>query len=429
MTPTMYRLGQAAKLLGCSTYTLRQRCAAGLVEADLTEKGQWRIPPEECERLKREGLPPLPAAEPAPAPGPNPAPSTRVAVDDEEPESPEVQAEKDKLIIQRNRLERRRLELDQEDVEDGFVERQRRRRQEAEAETSRCRQAEEAAARKEWEDAHMNRALVSLPRDCAPALRLRAANAVREALAGFGPHNRDEVVSRIVADAIAAELQPYYLDKRRARAIEEAVSLIPRQTRGADSISEARVRELARAALMRIGPDADDGTLSLVAKAAARPVVEECTHAARIDELADSGRWLLWEANADEQKSAEKAIRKALAALPVGTPLEDMQRRKEAVLKPLERMVRGRMDREKLQRQAEQIATQATGYILSCVLDEEWEFDSYSEEIDTRNALAPELRDAVIEEVLEGNLNTEGLRDFVAEWVSDNLDGEEETDD
>ena len=59
---TVYRSGQAAKVLGVSAHALRRLAEAGLVDADFTGS-QWRFPAEEIQRLQREGLPPLPAME------------------------------------------------------------------------------------------------------------------------------------------------------------------------------------------------------------------------------------------------------------------------------------------------------------------------------------------------------------------------------
>ncbi len=57
-----YRSGQAAKLLGVSAHVLRRLAEAGMVEAGFTGS-QWRFSVEEIQRLRREGLPPLPAME------------------------------------------------------------------------------------------------------------------------------------------------------------------------------------------------------------------------------------------------------------------------------------------------------------------------------------------------------------------------------
>lgn len=42
-----YRTGQAAHLLGVSSYYVRQLCEAGLIIGELTAGNQWRIPSAE----------------------------------------------------------------------------------------------------------------------------------------------------------------------------------------------------------------------------------------------------------------------------------------------------------------------------------------------------------------------------------------------
>ena len=52
--------GKAARALGVTADAIRRLCDAGAIEAEVTDGGQWRIPQEEIERLKRDGLPPVP---------------------------------------------------------------------------------------------------------------------------------------------------------------------------------------------------------------------------------------------------------------------------------------------------------------------------------------------------------------------------------
>lgn len=60
MTETIYRTGQAAKLLSTSSHHIRKLCEAGIIEAELTQGNQWKIRDSEIERMREEGLPPIP---------------------------------------------------------------------------------------------------------------------------------------------------------------------------------------------------------------------------------------------------------------------------------------------------------------------------------------------------------------------------------
>ena len=54
-----FETAEVAKELGVKPATIRGRCSAGLIAAEKWGK-EWKIPAVEMERLKRDGLPPLP---------------------------------------------------------------------------------------------------------------------------------------------------------------------------------------------------------------------------------------------------------------------------------------------------------------------------------------------------------------------------------
>ena len=55
-----FSTGQAAQELGTSIPKVRALCETGMIEAEVTPGKQWRVPVAEVERLKRDGLPPIP---------------------------------------------------------------------------------------------------------------------------------------------------------------------------------------------------------------------------------------------------------------------------------------------------------------------------------------------------------------------------------
>jgi excisionase family DNA binding protein len=65
MKGLFYSTGQVARQLGTTQATVRVLCENGLIAADTTPGGQWRIPASEVERLKRDGVPPIPRLLPA----------------------------------------------------------------------------------------------------------------------------------------------------------------------------------------------------------------------------------------------------------------------------------------------------------------------------------------------------------------------------
>src|SRR3954469_20810682 len=77
MQTLFYSTGKAARALGVNAGTIRRLCESDAIQAEVTQGGQWRVPTGEIERLKRDGLPPVPKGLPgqsrheAPAPGPS----------------------------------------------------------------------------------------------------------------------------------------------------------------------------------------------------------------------------------------------------------------------------------------------------------------------------------------------------------------------
>ena len=55
-----FSTGKAALEVGASQDTIRALCNSGAIRAVPTNGRQWRIPAREVERLKREGVPPVP---------------------------------------------------------------------------------------------------------------------------------------------------------------------------------------------------------------------------------------------------------------------------------------------------------------------------------------------------------------------------------
>lgn len=58
-----YRSGQAAKMLGLSSYQLRRLAESELIDAEFTGN-QWRFPASAIQELLKNGIPEIPAADP-----------------------------------------------------------------------------------------------------------------------------------------------------------------------------------------------------------------------------------------------------------------------------------------------------------------------------------------------------------------------------
>src|ERR1017187_1668855 len=60
MEPLFYSTGQVARQLGTTLAAVRILCENRVIAAETTPGGQLRVPASEVERLKRDGLPPIP---------------------------------------------------------------------------------------------------------------------------------------------------------------------------------------------------------------------------------------------------------------------------------------------------------------------------------------------------------------------------------
>src|SRR5260370_6503767 len=60
MEPLFYATGHAARELGITQARVRDLCRNGAIKAEMTDGGQFRIPREVLDKLRREGVPALP---------------------------------------------------------------------------------------------------------------------------------------------------------------------------------------------------------------------------------------------------------------------------------------------------------------------------------------------------------------------------------
>jgi hypothetical protein len=216
------RIGQAATQLEVTAHHLRQLCKCGLVEAEQSAGGQWRIPLGEVERLATEGVPAAPTfiaeapEEPArtmPARGP----------EDADP-SPEVIEARARVSIRQSRLEERRLDKEIDETEDYFRERERLQaalkaaeQEAAQAAQNRQCQAAEVARNERRRQERLQQwqqyALNSLPYGHPREADLAVHQAVRELLPTLDLDQAQFITQRLVDAAVEQAYRPWKLQK------------------------------------------------------------------------------------------------------------------------------------------------------------------------------------------------------------------------
>lgn len=212
MADAYYRTGQAAAILGISSYAIRRLCDAGLVEAEFTGK-QWRIAVSEVERLKREGVPPIPAKADDNTPQQQNSNPSLLG-----PPSPAVVTAAEESLAAEHELRRLKLEREAVDLRDFFAAREaaaRERQQQAE------REAAEAGERQEWSNRWLAYGLSQGYQEL-PELDAEIAQWVTATLAGLSPDQPDFIVQRIIDGAVAKLLEPHVLRWKREQAVGEA---------------------------------------------------------------------------------------------------------------------------------------------------------------------------------------------------------------
>src|SRR5579863_9653492 len=112
MEPLFYSTGQVARQLGTTLAAVRVLCENRAIAAETTPGGHWRVAASEVERLKRDGLPPIPR--PLPTGSAPPAKNGTVGHHGhpeflEEP-SDEVVYAADQVAITRSMLEKRKID-------------------------------------------------------------------------------------------------------------------------------------------------------------------------------------------------------------------------------------------------------------------------------------------------------------------------------
>lgn len=423
MNQASYSTSSAATELQVSQHIMRRLIEAGLVDADRTEGGRWRIPRSEIARLKEEGIPPIPA--PVPNPDPLPARSSPAAATPLPTlTSPAVREAADRLVI-------RQTELELENVEDAFRERQ-RRVSEIEAEQRRRQlEAEEASARKEWEERTILHALRRIPADCGPGLKLKAEEQVRAALVPYSHHSSPELIAELSAAAVEAALVPFRQQQEVQRIIDEALAQLPQSARGDRERSPWEIRLLKRFAARAeaLPPHADLAALRAIALREARQVAAAFDHERRKDAaLTELQQWNVLQIaagaipTAEEYDQAKQEAREALAAAQVGESLASMRARISTALEPLERQIRKRGRSERREQQHAQLIATAAAHFRT-LLFRNYEWDSLSEMQATCDEQRPKLADELRTALESGEVEADpaAVRDWTEAWTEENI--------
>ena len=444
MSEDYYRTGQAAKELDVSSYHVRRLCECGLIDAELTSGRQWRIPLSEVTRLKKEGMPPIPQAI-------KKSPRSAEALESElvpssdshdlqrtgsgqpqrlyNPPSADLIQSAEQVSITENRVRKRRLEREFEEVEDFFRDRERNQRAELAAERRRATEIVAEQTRRTWRDRWLEYALDSAPWDAPKRVELSIHAAVEDTLAQLDPDQPDDLVERLVEAAVENALAPWRQAETRQRALEAARIGLPWAMQSTRDYADLKQRafDLAAEAIDRQPPDSTEWELADAARQAVEPVVDEYEHREACESVVASV--VLPGAGLEELEAAREATRESLGELPVGVSKAKLEESRDLALAPVQHGISQRQAQEQ-QRKADDLRRFRAGLSadlhlghVNTYLQEAFEFDGgYLELSREAERLRAPIRQRLVEFLTQNaNAGTTEVRELVEEWVDELL--------
>ena len=453
-----YRTGAIAKMLGSSPHKIRELARVGLIESQL-RNGYRYISEGELQRLRDEGLPPMPASmdlEESAAhednqavvterPDTRPATRTRLTQELYAEASPQLARSKEKVLRLQHTVEAKRLEQQSAEIDNA-----------ARAERTRAQEAQRVQA---WRDGHIRRAAAAVPGElCADVC------AKVERLLNTVPPCTE--VARQVNEIIEAALHPIRQREEQARALDSHKKRIARAVQsinlpyGASSDEPEEARELALTALTQSLPmEATDRQLRNAVEDAIRPVMERINRrqaekkrrdqeAARKYEIGQilallPLSMLYSDATPEESAQAKQQVRVALEQVSPTAPSSELNAAKDKVLAAIKAAIQQRQeaqrqresaerDRDRQQRQAErdrdQQQRQAENRLDSIPLCQAVEkrllktveSDTEYDRLVLRNEVTQKIRPMLVSEIMEAPAISEGrLRERIAHLVDE----------
>lgn len=429
MTRLYYSTGQVAQQLGVTLATVRTLCANGVVKSETSPGGHLRVPAAEMERLLREGLPPIPRPLPAEnAPATNGTNGSHAHPEFLDP-SDEVALAAEAVAITRSTLEKRKIEREIEENEDFFRERQQRK---AAAETAERQKAEAKQAeqrRLKWIQEWTQYAMNSLPYHARQNAEMEVHAAVQGVLSALDPSQPQMVTQRLVDAVVHQTLAPWTRNQEIERALQASMNALAWdiQYRLEHAALKQRAWDAAVAAVGRVRAEAKYSEMETAAVQAVQPMIREYKHHKACDRMV--GDIYIFDATREEREAATEAVRKALAALPIGADQRQFEMAQHVALTPYKAAVAARKERARQDSEAlaarRVAASKADSHLehVAKYFAKEYTFDGGDlERLREVNRLRPMIREALIDELVEDSeMTAEEIRESIEDQVDDAL--------
>jgi len=424
-----YSTGQVARQLGTTLAAIRVLCEDRVIAAETTPGGHWRVPASEVERLKRDGLPPIPRPLPTQS-----APPARNGRDGRHhyPEllakpSDEVVSAADQVAITRSMLEKRKIDREMEETEDWFRERQRQQAAAEAAERQRTEAQQAEQRRLVWVHEWTQYALNSLPYGARREVEMEVHTMVQEALSGLRPSQPAAITRRLVDAAVHRALGPWARKQEIERALQAGMNRLAWDVRIGPEYAPLKQRawDAAVAAVGKVREEASYDEMETAAVQAVQPMIREHEHQQACQRIV--GRVYILDATREEEEAAKEAVRRALAALPICAAAKELEQAEETALAPYKAAVATRKEKARLESE-KQARRRAVEWKVDLQLDhiarylkQEYDFDGgYGEMSREADRLRPLIREALIDEVLENpDMSAEEIRESIEDQIDD----------
>ncbi|MGD0773905.1 MAG: hypothetical protein ABSC05_13890 [Candidatus Solibacter sp.] len=431
MEPLFYSTGQVARQLGTTLATIRILCENRVLAAETTPGGHWRVPATEVERLKRDGLPPIPR--PLPKEG-TPPTSNGTSGRHGHPEflaepSDEVVSAADLVAITRSMLEKRKIDRELEENEDWFRDRQGRQAAAEAAERQRAEVKQAEQRRLLWMQQWTQYALNSLPYGARKEVEMEVHTMVQEALSELQPSQPVAITQRLVDAAVHRALGPWTRKQEMERALQAGMNKLSWNIRYGSEYAGLKQRawEAAVAAVRKVREEASYNEMETAAVQAVQPMIREYEHQEACQRIV--GRVYIYDATREEQEAAKEAVREALAALPIDAAAEQLEKAGETARAPYKAAVAMRKEKARLesekQAQRRAVAWQADLQLshIAQYLEDEYEFDGgYAAMRREADRLRPLNREALIDELVENPaMSAAEIRESIEGQIDDAL--------
>jgi hypothetical protein len=178
-----------------------------------------------------------------------------------------------------------------------------------------------------------------------------------------------------------------------------------------------RAWDAAVAAVRKVREEASYPEMQTAAVQAVQPMIREYEHEQACQRIVR--RVYIYDATREEEEAAKEAVRKALAALPIGAEAKQLEKTGATALALHQAAVAKRRERDRVAWKADYYLSHIERY-----LEKEYEFDGgYREMRRDADRLRPVIREALIDELVKNpDMSAEEIRGSIEDQIDAEFD-------